>query len=68
MGKSNKDGGRFAFKSAINLLTSANPDHLDTSNFTKAATKFVVFRRFDIVMTDQVRHYLSNCYTEYWYQ
>jgi hypothetical protein len=65
MGKSNKDGGRFAFKSAINLLTSANPDHLDTSNFTKAATKFVVFRRFDIVMTDQVRHYLSNCYTEY---
>ncbi|KAG5179642.1 hypothetical protein JKP88DRAFT_349845 [Tribonema minus] len=51
--KSNQDGGRFAFKSAVNLLRSANPDHLDRTSFTRAAAKMVVFRQFDIVMDDE---------------
>ena len=40
-----QDGGRFAFKSAVNLLRSANPDHLDSSYMDRDAFKFVIFRR-----------------------
>jgi len=40
-----QDGGRFAFKSAVNLIRSANPDHLDSSHMDREALKFVVFRR-----------------------
>lgn len=42
---SRQDGGRFAYKSAVNLLRSANPDHLDSSNMDREALKFVIFRR-----------------------
>ncbi|CAM9694762.1 unnamed protein product, partial [Phaeothamnion confervicola] len=52
IGKSNQDGGRFAYKSAVTLLRSANPDHLDTSHLTRDGMRFVAFRRFDIVMAD----------------
>ncbi|CAM9501922.1 unnamed protein product, partial [Hapterophycus canaliculatus] len=65
LAKSNQDGGRFAFKSAVNLLRSANPDHLDSSHMDREALKFVIFRRrdepkridlnwFDIVMDDHL--------------
>ncbi|CBN75063.1 conserved unknown protein [Ectocarpus siliculosus] len=54
LAKSNQDGGRFAFKSAVNLLRSANPDHLDSSYMDREAFKFVIFRRFDIVMDDHL--------------
>ncbi|CAM9655413.1 unnamed protein product, partial [Chrysoparadoxa australica] len=52
--KSKQDGGRYAYKSAINLLRSANPDHLDSSNLTREGAKFVLFRRFDIVMQEDL--------------
>ncbi|CAM9093073.1 unnamed protein product [Scytosiphon promiscuus] len=57
LAKSNQDGGRFAFKSAVNLLRSANPDHLDSSHMDRKALKFVIFRRrekFDLVMDDHL--------------
>lgn len=49
-----QDGGRFAFKSAVNLLRSANPDHLDSSNMDRDALKFVVFRRWGTVYDQAV--------------
>ncbi|CAM9978688.1 unnamed protein product, partial [Ectocarpus fasciculatus] len=65
LAKSNQDGGRFAFKSAVNLLRSANPDHLDSSYMDRDAFKFrasstecLLFAfsvtRFDIVMDDHL--------------
>lgn len=52
--KSNQDGGRFAYKSAVSLFRSANPDHLDRSNLTRETMKFVVFRKFDIIMDEKL--------------
>jgi hypothetical protein len=52
--KSVQDGGRFAFKSAMNVMRSSNPDTLDPTRLTREGLRFVVFRRFDIVMNDQL--------------
>ena len=40
-----QDGGNFAYKSAVSMLRSANPDHLESSNLDREALKTVIFRR-----------------------